>query len=71
MIKHYVEFLYEHEYDNKVEEVEDRKVPMQIPDGAYGYRFFSRVVNWTGNEGFFGKRKDFSEIFNLGDKGGE
>ena len=69
MIKQYVEFFYPGSFVSTTSELEvaDRKPLREIPDGAYGYRFFARIEVVEEGETLVGKNKDYSPMTYYGE----
>ena len=69
MIQHYVEFLYPGAFfaESSVQKTETRDPnSLVLPDGADGFRFFSRTEFNVDGEVVMGEKKDFSEWFYIG-----
>lgn len=73
MLKHYVEFCFPGSLmsETSTKEVGDRNAPVEAPQGAFGYRYFSREEVEMEGEVLIGKAKDrspmtyFGEVFTL------
>lgn len=62
MLRHYVEFVYPGIIvsESSSREIESREAPVEMPAGAFGYRFFDRVEQDAGEETLYGKPKNRS-----------
>lgn len=70
MLKHYVEFFYPGSFmsESSAKEVSDRNATVtEIPQGAYGYRHFSREEVTQDGELLLGKAKDHSPMTYFGE----
>lgn len=62
MNKTFVEFFFPGSFvsETTAREVIDRSTPKDIPNGAYGYRFYSQQQVELGDETLRGEPKDYS-----------
>lgn len=62
MLKQYIEFFFPGSFvsESSTHEVDSRIPPTELPNGAYGYRFFSRSEVVQDGETLRGKPKDYS-----------
>lgn len=69
MLKHYVEFVYPGSFfsETTIKEVDTRDVRMDLPKGAFAYRFFSRQVAMIHDETLVGDKKDYSPMTYFGE----
>ena len=70
MLKHYVEYFYLGILFPRIEvkEILERRVDsIDLPNGAYGFRFFDREVINKNGETLIGKMKNISERYYKGE----
>jgi hypothetical protein len=62
MIQTYVEFMFPGSFfsETTTRKVSSRVTPTDIPEGAYGYRFFDRQELTEGGETLIGKNTNYS-----------
>ena len=70
MLKQFVEFFYPGSFMSETSEVEisTRTLPAEVPQRAYGYRFFERQVAEVDGEKLVGQKKNFSGRVFLGEE---
>lgn len=68
-LKQYIEFFYPGLFvsESSEQEVADRTPPVELPKGAYGYRFFARSEVTHDGETLRGQPKDYSGMTYYGE----
>ena len=69
MLKQYVEFFFPGSFasETSAQEVASRADAVELPRGAYGYRFFARREIEQGGEVLKGERKDIGPMTYYGE----
>jgi len=69
MLKQYIKFFYPGSFvsESSIQEVADRTLPTELPEGSYGYQFFARSEVTHDGEVLRGQPKDYSGMTYYGE----